>query len=191
MLKTSSRHSPCPVCGRRKNSSCRWGEEVIYCFCGDTCHPPLQMQPGETLQVAGEAWALVATDGGHSDNSFVFRPHRQHSGPPRPAQPRRIQRKQQSATASLMQEVMADVDAALAVPEFMHSTPAELRHGYQLIAIASEKATALQSALKTASRQSPELRRQLALLDEAIKQIRYQERDAKHFQTHYLGEILP
>lgn len=190
MLKTSSRHSPCPVCGRRKNSSCRWGEEVIYCFCGDTCHPPLQMQPGETLQVAGEAWALVATDGGHSGNSFVFRPHRQHSGPPRPAQPRRIQRKQQSATASLMQEVMADVDAALAVPEFMHSTPAELRHSYQLIAIASEKATALQSALKTASRQSPELRRQLALLVEAIKQIRYQERDANHFRTYYLGEIL-
>ena len=89
-----------------------------------------------------------------------------------------------------MQEVMADVDAALAVPEFMHSTPAELRHSYQLIAIASEKATALQSALKTASRQSPELRRQLALLVEAIKQIRYQERDANHFRTYYLGEIL-
>ena len=86
---------------------------------------------------------------------------------------------------------MADVDAAWGVPEFMHSTPAELRHSYQLIAIASEKATALQSALKTASRQSPELRRQLALLDEAIKQIRYQERDAKHFRPHYLGEILP
>jgi len=191
MLKSSSRRSPCPVCGRRKNSSCRWGEEVIYCFCGDTNHPPLQMQPGETLQVAGEAWALVATDGGHSGNSFVFRPHRQHSGPPRPARPRKIQRKQQSATASLMREVMADVDAALEVPEFMHCTPSELRHSYQLIAIASEKATALQSALKTASRQSPEMRVHLILLDEAIEQLRYQQRDADHFRTYHLGEILP
>lgn len=86
---------------------------------------------------------------------------------------------------------MADVDAALGVPEFMHSTPAELRHSYQLIAIASEKATALQSALKTASRQSPELRLQLILLDEAIKQLRYQQRDANHFRTYHLGEILP
>ena len=90
-----------------------------------------------------------------------------------------------------MQEVMADVDAALEVPEFMHSTPSELRHSYQLIAIASEKATALQSALKTASRQSPELRVQLILLDEAIKQLRYQQRDADHFRTYHLGEILP
>lgn len=149
------------------------------------------MQPGETLQVAGEAWALVATNGGHSGNSFVFRPHRQHSEPPRPARPKRVKAKQRSAAASLMQEAMADVDAALAVPELMQSTPAELRHSYQLIAVASEKATALQSALRTASRQSPELRAQLMLLEEAIKQLRYQELDTNHFRTHYLGEILP
>jgi len=191
MLRTSSRRSPCPVCGRQKNSSCRWGEEVIYCFCGDTNHPPLQMQPGETLQVAGEAWALVATNGGHSGNSFVFRPHRQHSGPPRPAQQKRIRAKQQSAAASLMQEVMADVDAALEVPEFMHSTPAELRHSYQLIAIASEKATALQSALKVAFRQSPELGKELGLVNEAIKELAYQQEDLNHFRTHYLGEVTP
>lgn len=90
-----------------------------------------------------------------------------------------------------MQEVMADVDAALGVPEFMHSTPAELRHGYQLIAIASEKATALQSALKVAFRQSPELGKELGLVNEAIKELAYQQEDLNHFRTHYLGEVTP
>ncbi len=188
MLTPSSRRHPCPVCGRQKNSSCRWGEKVIYCFCGDDHHPPLEMRTGETLQINGNEWALVATDGGHSGNSFVFRPH---SGPPRPPIPRAKLRKQHSTAQLLLREVMADVDAALAVPEFMHSLPDELRHSYQLIAIANAKATALQSALKTATRQSPELREQIALLDEAVKQVRYQQQDANHFRTHHLGEAQP
>jgi hypothetical protein len=188
VLISSSRRHPCPVCGRQKNSSCRWGEKVIFCFCGDDHHPPLEMRTGETLHINGNEWALVATDGGHSGNSFVFRPH---SGPPRPPQPRAKLRKQQSTAQLLLREVMAEVDAALAVPEFMHSLPDELRHGYQLIAVANAKATALQSALKTAAKQSLELREQLALLGEAVKQLRYQQQDASHFRRHHLGEKLP
>lgn len=86
---------------------------------------------------------------------------------------------------------MADVDAALSVPEFMHSTPAELSHSYQLIDIACEKASALQSALHAASRQCPELRKELALVNEAIKELAYQQEDLIHFRNHYLGEVTP
>jgi hypothetical protein len=184
LLTSSSRRHPCPVCGRQKNSSCRWGEKVIYCFCGDDHHPPMEMRTGETLQINGNEWALVATDGGHSGNSFVFRPH---SGPPRPPLPRAKRRKQQNTAQLLLREVMADVDAALAVPEFMHSPPDELRSSFELIDRAAHKADLLKPALQ--SMPDPKGHRQL--LDDAVKELRYQQADANHFRKHYLGEVQP
>lgn len=186
-LIASCRRHPCPICGRVKNSSCRWADSVIYCFCGDDHHPPFSMRIGETLQVNGREWALVSTDGGYSGNSFVFRPHQ---GSPRKPLPKARQQKRNRAALELMQEVMAAVDAALAIPDFYGSKPDELRHSYQLIADGLEKATALRQSLR-AMRSQADLKQQIALLDEAIKQVQYQQHDAVLFRTYCLGESLP
>lgn len=188
MLRKSSRREPCPVCGRSKNSSCRWGEGVVYCFCGDDHHPPLHMRLGETLQISGVSWALVSTQGGFGGNSFVFRPH---SGPPRPQLPRARQQRQHQGVQALMAQAMASVDAALAVPELVLSTPDELRAAWALIDTAVEQTSALQAALKLLSGQNPELRRYRDLLQEAGKELAYQRQDALNFRTHYLGEVKP
>jgi hypothetical protein len=146
------------------------------------------MRPGEILQINGDSWALVSTQGGFGKNSFVFRPH---SGPPRPPLARARQQRQHLDAQALMAETMASVDTALAVPELMHSTPDELRAAWELIDKAVEQTSALYAVLKKIRGQNPELHRYLGLLHEAIKDLAYQQRDALNFRTHYLGEVKP
>ncbi len=188
MLTSSGRRHPCPVCGRQKNSSCRWGERVVYCFCGNTHHPPLEMRPGETLAINGKTWALVSTAGGHSGNSFVFRPHIGAPRPPRAAAPRN---EQIGKATALMQSVLAEVDAALSVPEFIHQLPDELRSTWALIDAAAQGCSALKPLIAEEARLNPALRGHLDLLADATKQISYQQQDALNFRTHYLGEPMP
>jgi hypothetical protein len=90
-----------------------------------------------------------------------------------------------------MAEAMASADRALAVPEFISSTPEELRADWTLIEVAVNQTTSLLTALKTLDCRNPELREYHALLQEASKLLAYQDRDALNFRTHYLGEIKP
>lgn len=90
-----------------------------------------------------------------------------------------------------MSDAMASVDAALAVPEFALSTPDELRAAWGLIDSAAAKCHQLKSGMVSVARANPSLRNQLGLLNEAIRQIDYQQRDARHFKAHYLGEVYP
>lgn len=90
-----------------------------------------------------------------------------------------------------MADAMSSTDKALAVPEFVHSTPDELRTAWRLIDVAAAQCSALKAGLLYSARQNPLLREHLNLLSEAIRQIDYQQRDAITFKAHYLGEIQP
>ncbi|SBO44219.1 protein of unknown function [Cyanobium sp. NIES-981] len=71
-LYTSSRKSPCPICGRIKDSDCRWSYDWISCHSGAAAN---HLQPGQTLMVDGLQWYLAAVEAGHSGCSHVYRPH--------------------------------------------------------------------------------------------------------------------
>jgi len=186
VLKQSSRRSPCPVCGRNTDGDCRFSDELILCHCGTRFGPPQGLRVGDVLPVGGSSWALIRVQAGYDGAAFEFRPH---SGPPRPPLPRARQRRQQLNARALMADAMASVDRALAVPEFVHSTPDELRTAWHLIDAAAAQCSALKAGLLHSARQNPLLREHLNLLNEAIRQIDYQQRDANTFKAHYLGEI--
>ena len=138
LTQASSRRTPCPICLRTKNSHCRFGDGVWHCFIGDTHHPPSNLRIGDVIDINGEQAALVATDGGHSGNSYVFRAHtaldrtrvREVSQPA----PR------DSNYQTWIELVIADADDALAVTDFqLHNTPwPELDHLLALITGSAE-----------------------------------------------------
>jgi len=66
----SSPKSPCPVCGRTKDSDCRWSNEVCHC----RTYAKEHLRVGEILQGSdGQQWAYLGdSDGGRW---AMFRPH--------------------------------------------------------------------------------------------------------------------
>ena len=68
----SSRRNPCPVCGRVKDSDCRWDEKLLHCRTYAKTH----LRRGETVQGSdGQQWAyLGSSDGGRW---AMFRPHQE------------------------------------------------------------------------------------------------------------------
>jgi len=180
-LRASGRNNQCPVCGRNKDGDCRFNHELILCHQGTRFAPPQHLRPGDVVSVNGKPWALIRTNAGFDGAAHEFRPDR---GTRPTSQPRRLRRRNQRQASRLLHEVMRDIDAALAVPEFIHSTPDELDVSLRLIDTAAAKASALLPALEGHS-----LREQMLLLKEAVKQLNHQQRDANHFRHHYLGEV--
>ena len=185
ITQASSRRTPCPVCRRAKNGHCRWGDGVWHCFIGDSHHPPSNIRIGDVIDIDGEQAALVATDGGHSGNSYVFRAH---TAPGRTrvrevAQPA----PRDSNDLTWIELVIADADDALAVTDFqLHTTPwPELQH---LLALITSSAKAVADCItKTKARQGWE--RQIEVLELAARALKKQKAMADHFRWHYLGEV--
>ena len=109
------------MCGRVRKGHCRWGDGVWHCFVGDTNHPPSNIRIGDVIDINGEQAALVATDGGHSGNSYVFRAHTAlgRTRVREVAQPA----PHDSNYLTWIELVIADADDALAVTEFQLHTP--------------------------------------------------------------------
>lgn len=74
-MKHSSRHQPCPVCGRNTDDKCRWNDAKIFCFYGDSFRPPNSLRVGDTAVAFGKPWRLVRVDGGFSGGSYMFAPY--------------------------------------------------------------------------------------------------------------------
>ena len=180
MLKQSSRRNPCPVCGRNADGDCRFSKDLTLCHQGTRFGPPQHLRPGDVINVNGVRWALIRSNAGFDGAAHEFRPDR---GDLRPKMPCRQRRKQHRQASRLLHEVMHDIDAALAVRDFMHSTPDELRASFDLINGATSKAEALLSAIHGHTNHE-----QFLLLEEAMRLLSYQRHDADHFRHHYLGE---
>lgn len=78
-MQQSSKRSPCPICGRDKDSDCRFSDQVVLCHAGKRFAPPQHLRIGDLVNVQGRPWALVATGKGYDGAAHVFKPHRANS----------------------------------------------------------------------------------------------------------------
>jgi hypothetical protein len=75
-MKSSGRRNPCPVCGRDKDDKCRWNDEIILCWQGDSFSPPQNLKKGQTLDVPGRGcMAVLGVDVGVGGSSLLLGPH--------------------------------------------------------------------------------------------------------------------
>ena len=72
-MRSSGRNNPCPVCGRTKDTDCRWNDAKIL------CHTGTDLRPGDTLTIARQKWAFIHHKGGFSGMAAVFKPHRERN----------------------------------------------------------------------------------------------------------------
>ena len=83
-FRTSSKGSPCPVCGRTKDGDCRIGIEKVLCHRGATHHPQDGLNPGDVITGRdGQKWAYTKETSDERCAVFVIdRPR--DSGPRQP-----------------------------------------------------------------------------------------------------------
>tara|TARA_R100001443_G_scaffold47372_1_gene60024 strand:- start:3388 stop:3987 length:600 start_codon:yes stop_codon:yes gene_type:complete len=195
-MQSSKRNNPCPVCSRVKDSDCRWNDEVILCHRGSTNSPPENLRVGNTLEIEGRTWALVATCGGFDGQAYVFKHHQEKVNPHRenawPDHKKELfERSIQAHKAKKRAEQFFHLaQKAVDVLEFVSATPEELKESFSLIYQAKEDGEQIQKELKSLVFDNKELAPILELVIKANKEINYQYIDANHFRKNFLGEVL-
>lgn len=71
-MNHSSRNTPCPVCGRNTDDKCRWNDEFILCYDGDSFAPPQHLRVGDKIKLNGQSFALCSTLSGFAGSSHCF-----------------------------------------------------------------------------------------------------------------------
>ena len=131
---TSSQKTPCPVCGRIKDTDCRFNDETILCHQGSSSAPP-RLSPGETLEIEGKKWNFVKYDAGFAHSAALFKPKTEDA-----YAERTHYRKSKTNLTNKTKEAQLYVDhfhelarQALDVTEFKFSTLDEFNRDAQLI----------------------------------------------------------
>ncbi|MGA0163949.1 MAG: hypothetical protein ACO3LE_06810 [Bdellovibrionota bacterium] len=71
-MNHSSRNTPCPICQRNTDDKCRWSDEFILCYDGDSFAPPRHLRVGDRIKVNAETFALCSTLSGFAGSSHCF-----------------------------------------------------------------------------------------------------------------------
>jgi hypothetical protein len=71
-MNSSSRNTPCPICHRNTDDKCRWNDEFILCYDGDSFAPPRHLRIGDKIKVNTETFALCSTLSGFAGSSHCF-----------------------------------------------------------------------------------------------------------------------
>jgi len=71
-MNHSSRNAPCPICNRNTDDKCRWNDEFILCYDGDSFAPPQHLRIGDKIKVNTETFALCSTLSGFAGSSHCF-----------------------------------------------------------------------------------------------------------------------
>jgi len=71
-MNHSSRNTPCPICNRNTDDKCRWNNEFILCYDGDSFAPPQHLRVGDKIKVNAETFALCSTLSGFAGSSHCF-----------------------------------------------------------------------------------------------------------------------
>lgn len=71
-MNNSSRNTPCPICHRNTDDKCRWNDEFILCYDGDSFAPPQHLRIGDKIKVNAETFALCSTLSGFAGSSHCF-----------------------------------------------------------------------------------------------------------------------
>jgi len=189
----SGRNSPCPVCGRVKDSDCRWrlGEIVL-------CHSGTDLHIGETITIDGIEWALVNTNGGFSGQAATFIPHdpakaKQRRQPvPTTANDLISRQSAKVMWADAIAQFYAAFDDAWSVPDFYSLPPDQLKTAYALIINADQMAASLARNLQKVWREHKDLKHLHQLrVQQYIKNIQYQRHDIESFYRNELGTPCP
>lgn len=177
MLKTSSRRSPCPVCGRNTDGDCRFDEDLILCHQGTRFGPPQNLRAGDVVQINGAPWALIRTDAGFDGAAHEFRPDRGHIQKPSPP----VRRVQQLAMRRRLLRFIADYREAMRCPEFELLTTREADHYLALIIRTAEQGEQLKPMLASTASQESTWRKYVIAIASKCKTLRHQHRDAVWF----------
>lgn len=77
-MNYSSKSNPCGICGRTTDDKCRWSDNFISCYYGNSFHPPSGLRLGDFIEAFGSRWKLVKLDGGFSGGSYIFATASEH-----------------------------------------------------------------------------------------------------------------
>ena len=184
-MRHSTKAQPCPACQRTRDGDCRFTDDLIL------CHTGTDLRPGDTIDIAGQPWALIRHDGGFDGAAAVFRPHREDSKINR----RRVDldnRLAKRAVASYSIRLFLDhFQQAWDLPDFHDLSPDALHNAFALIEATEAEGIALKSSLVSVWRECTDLADLYRWrIDGCVKSIKAQAQDVRHFRRHYLGEAL-
>ena len=179
------------MCGRIKDSDCRFDDDVIFCHQGSSNGPPSNLHIGDVVNREGREWALVKTNAGFAGVASVFKPHRplpkrKHYSPSQRVDEDDKRRNLINAQKKLIEGFIKLSQAALDVLDFESAPPDELKESFALI----EKAYFQGKEIREIVGFCPELKNWISLIDKANKQLLYQYKDQLSFRQNYLGEEL-
>ena len=194
-MQISKRNNPCPVCGRNKDSDCRWDDDVIFCHNGTNFAPPDHLKVGDTLTLDGVVWALVKTNSGHTGLCHVFKLHRPLDKKYKPYNP--VQKKQEKEQQEyLFREGVAATEAyialankALEVISYEYCNLEQIKESKALINRAFDEGKELRKILVGIKRFNKNIEEFIELFDEKYRRIKYQKNASDNFCWQHLGEI--
>jgi hypothetical protein len=193
-LAASCKRTPCPICGRTKDTDCRWDDTVILCHQGATSGPPAHLKPGDTIDVAGQPWALIRRDGGHSGAACVFRPHREDSKStqaPRSDAAELERQARHTVAVHAIERFLANAQAAWEVEDWFYRPPEDFRKDFELIYATEQEGLSLARSLPQIWRDHPDLRdRYRVKVEASVKFMGFQRADVDHFRRHDLVEVI-
>lgn len=185
-MKHSSKSNPCPVCDRTKDDKCRWNDNFIFCYRGDSFAPP-DLRAGQVVEVPG--WprlAVVAEAGGFAGASVVLAPDEGREA----LEPRR--RPGEAAACSttakvIMCKIRKTLRLILSQPEFFYLTIESLR-GLAKAAIECRDLVLDLAVFIRHKRNLIKRQRQLQLnLKDSEKTLKYFLFSLSSFTKNYLG----
>ena len=184
-MQHSGPSNGCPLCGRTTGDYCRWDDEKILCYRGQSLGPP-DVAIGEVIDIAGEQWALAKTDCGFANNSSLFVRH-DPSTSPRQLSPVDLQR---SAVALMLQHDQFERDSELAhqalqwveaLPEWEILEPDQVRDALELCHGSHALFRDLLVRCRRLRRKSPDIGEVAGALQDGLKAIHYQQKDLHGF----------
>ena len=177
MMNHSSRNSPCPICFRDIDDKCRFSDDIILCYDGDSFHPPADLIIGDHLKIAGYGWKLLRVDAGFAANSFLF-VRSDDESTLTPLQRRRLRREQKSIEWRREFKQIRDlVYCSFSTPQFDLIDNADFLEYKQATDLALEKTEKLLSLLSMNRRRVYLKKYTIVALGYWRKALAYQQRD--------------
>ena len=186
-MQTSSPARPCPCCGRTRDSDCRWNDTTILCHQGQSHGPPSHLKRGDTIDIDGKQWAVIRFDGGFAGCAMVLKPHRGRARS-RAYRAQPPMDKVGQLAAEELEQAIAEVDRALAIPPFEFLRPDEMRRDFALVLETYKSVSAFRKTVKKLARSRPCLRERKAVLDSALKTLWGLCKSIEKFRRDQLGE---
>jgi hypothetical protein len=137
-MNYSSKNNPCGICGRTTDSKCRWTDSAIFCYYGESFHPPSSLRLGDSVQAFGRRWKLAKLNGGFSGGSYIFAPASDDEPVRRQTREEREQYRKQidlsnHKAKNTLSRLRAKVHRCLALPAFEEMTVNEVRDANLLL----------------------------------------------------------